>query len=165
MSTDAINTQQSLQRVEIGQFGVHLMLDGYDGSATKLADQSLIADLLNALPCRLGMHKIAEPVVVAAGLQNRKDHGGLSGFVLTAESHICVHTFPIRGYVSADVYTCQNRLDVGTIVSWFETGFELQTVERHKINRGLSSPSRNIYSSPARSPQSGDIRLKAGHGC
>jgi hypothetical protein len=63
------------------------------------------------------------------------------------------------------VYTCQNRLDVETVVSWFKTGFELQTVERHKINRGLSSLSRNIYSSPACSSQNGDLHLEAGHGC
>lgn len=165
MTTDAINVQRSLQHVETSQLGVHLMLDGYDGSAAKLADQSLITDLLSPLPCSLGMHKIAEPAVVAAGPQNRTDPGGLSGFILSAEGHICVHTFPARGYVSADVYTCQNRLDVETIVAWFKTAFELQNVERHKINRGLSSPSRNIYSSPTCAPQSVDIRLEAGHGC
>ena len=57
------------------------------------------------------MHKLIEPIVVEVGQLSDKDPGGLSGYVLIAESHISIHTFPLRGFVSADVYTCQNSLD------------------------------------------------------
>ncbi len=139
MFTGALSEQRYAEDVESGQFGVHFMIDGYGGAASRLADRTLIRDLLlNDLPGRLGMHKIADPVVVEVGPQNRKDPCGLIGFALMAESHISLHTFPLRGYISADIYTCQNRLDVETIVGCFVDEFALQTVERHKINRGLS---------------------------
>ena len=125
------------------------MQDGYGGAASRLADRSLIKHLLLIdLPGRLVMHEIADPVVLEVGPQNRKDPGGLIGFALMAESHISIHTFPLRGYISADIYTCQNRLDVETIVGRLVDEFALQTVERHKIKRGLSYPGHNIYPAP-----------------
>ncbi|MGB5200002.1 MAG: S-adenosylmethionine decarboxylase [Sedimenticolaceae bacterium] len=146
MSTGSLREQRFDGDAESGQFGVHFMIDGYGGAASRLADRSLINHLLrDDLPDRLGVHKIADPVVVEVGPQNRKDPGGLIGFALMAESHISLHTFPLRGYISADIYTCQNRLDVETIVGCVVDEFALKTVERHKINRGLSYPGRNIY--------------------
>jgi len=103
MHKESFMDRWSNRDAELDQFGVHLMIDGYDGSATKLADQAYIRKLLNTLPDQLGMHKIADPVVVQVGPQNQKDPGGLSGFVLIAESHISLHTFPLRGFISADV--------------------------------------------------------------
>ena len=32
--------------------------------------------------------------------------GGVSGFVLLAESHISIHTWPEHGYAAIDIYTC-----------------------------------------------------------
>ena len=32
---------------------------------------------------------------------------GVSGFILIAESHISVHTFPDRGYVNVDIFSCK----------------------------------------------------------
>ena len=31
---------------------------------------------------------------------------GVTGFVLLAESHISVHTWPEKGYVAVDIFTC-----------------------------------------------------------
>src|SRR5437763_9492825 len=33
-------------------------------------------------------------------------NGGTSGFVLLAESHISIHTWPEHGYAAVDIYTC-----------------------------------------------------------
>lgn len=35
--------------------------------------------------------------------------GGVSGFVLLAESHISIHTWPEHGYAAVDVYTCGDQ--------------------------------------------------------
>ncbi len=32
----------------------------------------------------------------------------MSGFVLIAESHISVHTFPERGYLNVDIFSCKD---------------------------------------------------------
>ena len=46
---------------------------------------------------------------------------------MIAESHISIHTFPLRGFVSADVYTCQNSLDTEQICQYFAEAFACRT--------------------------------------
>jgi S-adenosylmethionine decarboxylase len=126
-------------------FGVHLTLDGYGGCQHLLADGEHVLACLNELPERLGMHKIAEPSLVELGDHSPKDPGGVSGFVMIAESHISIHTFPLRGFVSADVYTCQNSLDTERICQYFAEAFALQDLEINVVRRGTRYPPRNIY--------------------
>ena len=126
-------------------FGVHLTLDGYCGSRQLLADATHVRACLAELPDLLGMHKLIEPMVVEVNQLSDKDPGGLSGYVLIAESHISVHTFPLRGFVSADVYTCQNSLDAERIRQYFGDAFALEDVETHLIRRGTRYPQHNIY--------------------
>lgn len=126
-------------------FGVHLTLDGYGGSRQRLADPRHVRACLGELPELLGMHKLIEPMVVEVNQLSDKDPGGLSGYVLIAESHISIHTFPLRGFVSADVYTCQNSLDTDRIRRYFEDAFALQDLETNLIRRGTRYPNFNIY--------------------
>ena len=118
-------------------FGEHLTIDGYGGSKEKLGDENLVLSCLNELPFKLDMKQLAEPVVYHADNNHVKDPGGWSGFVVIAESHISVHTFPARGFVSADVYTCKNGMDTDLIISYFKEVFELKEVETNFIKRGL----------------------------
>ena len=126
-------------------FGVHLTLDGYRGSRQLLADMDHVRACLAELPELLGMHKLIEPMVLEVNQLSDKDPGGLSGYVLIAESHISIHTFPLRGFVSADVYTCQNSLDAERIRSYFEDAFALEDLETNLIRRGTRYPQDNIY--------------------
>lgn len=34
---------------------------------------------------------------------------GVTGFILLSESHIAFHTWPEKGYVSLDIYTCGDK--------------------------------------------------------
>jgi S-adenosylmethionine decarboxylase len=36
------------------------------------------------------------------------NNGGVSGFVLLAESHVSIHTWPEHHYAAIDIYTCGN---------------------------------------------------------
>ena len=74
---------------------------------------------------------------------DKKDPGGFSGFVMIIESHISIHTFPARGFVSADVYTCQNGLDTDLIAAYLKEAFDLQDIEQNFIIRGTKYPSTN----------------------
>jgi S-adenosylmethionine decarboxylase len=133
-------------------FGVHLTLDGYGGSLQLLADRGHVHTCLSELPERLGMHKLLEPAVMELGQLSPKDPGGVSGFVMIAESHISIHTFPLRGFVSADVYTCQNSLDTDRICQYFADAFELQDLEINLVKRGTRYPQHNIYDAPKSTP-------------
>lgn len=126
------------------QFGVHLMRDGYGASSTRLADEGALCRLLDRLPAELGMHPVAAPLVVAVGPMNRKDPVGLSGFVMIAESHISLHTFPARGFVSIDVYTCQNDLDLPRVTLRLTEAFGIRDADVHVQKRGLRYPARDL---------------------
>ena len=87
-------------------FGPHLMLDGYGCDKKKLQDLNLIYRILDELPSRIGMTKIMPPYVFRHGDPADKAYG-VSGFVLIAESHISVHTFPQRRFLNVDVFSCE----------------------------------------------------------
>ncbi|MCR4264102.1 MAG: S-adenosylmethionine decarboxylase, partial [Candidatus Roizmanbacteria bacterium] len=63
---------------------------------------------------------------------------------IIAESHISIHTFPKRRFVSADVYTCQNGIDKEFVVDYFKKKFQLEDVETHFIKRGTHYPAKNL---------------------
>ena len=117
-------------------FGVHLTIDGYRGNKEKLNSFELIYRILNDLPGETGMNKLTMPYVVIAPAVTEKDGGGLSGFVIIAESHISIHTFPQRKFVSIDFYTCRNDLDKDKIINYFKLAFELEEVEVNTVIRG-----------------------------
>jgi len=126
-------------------FGEHFTLDGYRGDFAKLNSRAIVLRALKELPKKLGMHVLAAPHAYHAPDNNKKDPGGWSGFVIIAESHISIHTFPARGFVSIDVYTCQNGMDIKFIIDYFTDAFGLAAVEKHFIKRGTKYPVRNIY--------------------
>ncbi len=125
-------------------FGEHITIDGYGGNPDLLNNKDLVLKALTELPEKLGMHKLCEPQVFFAEGNNDKDPGGWSGFVVILESHISIHTFPGRKFVSADVYTCKNGMDTKLIVEYFTKTFELNDVEEHLIQRGTRYPAENL---------------------
>jgi len=125
-------------------FGEHVTVDGYDGNPAALNDQGLIRSSLTELCAILGMRALAEPLVVRAPDNRGKDPGGWSGCLLIAESHLAIHTFPRRRFLSADVYTCKNNLDCDSVVAFFRTSFQLGEIEQHFIRRGLRYPRHDI---------------------
>lgn len=130
--------------VSTGRFGLHLMFDGYDADPSRLADADALARLLQDAPARLGMHAIAPAVVVSVGPMNAKDPGGVSGFVLIAESHISFHTFPARRFVTADVYTCRDEIDRPAVEALLAAAFGTRRFDVFVQDRGLSYPLEDV---------------------
>jgi S-adenosylmethionine decarboxylase len=126
-------------------FGEHLMIDGYGGNESKLNDRDLVLNCLNELPEKLGMKKLAAPQIYFAEANDLKDPGGWTGVVVIAESHISIHTFPKRGFVTADVYTCKSGMNNDLILDYFKSAFELRELEVNFVKRGLNYPETNTY--------------------
>jgi S-adenosylmethionine decarboxylase len=125
-------------------FGVHLMIDGYDADGPLMTDPDGLRALLETLPGEMGMHAICAPTVVSVGPNCHKDPGGLSGFVMIAESHISFHTFPARGFVTIDLYTCQTGLDRQRTIKRLLGAFHLTDADVHVQERGLRYPAENL---------------------
>lgn len=125
-------------------FGEHLTLDGYGGTFEKLNNRDLVLSCLSDLPNQLGMHCLSEPVVYFAEPNHIKDPGGWSGMVVIAESHISIHTFPKRNFVSIDVYTCKNGMDTAFVIEYFKKVYDLQEVETNFLKRGTRYPIKDV---------------------
>ena len=125
-------------------FGEHLTIDGYGGDKDMLNNKARVFDCIDKLPELLGMHKLSKSEIYWAEGNDTKDPGGWSGFVVIEESHIAVHTFPGRRFVSADVYTCQNGLNSAFIIDYFKKQFGLADVETNFIKRGTRYPDLDI---------------------
>ncbi len=126
------------------QFGVHVMIDGYAAGGPAMTDREALHALLAQLPAEMGMHAICAPVVVEVGPNCVKDPGGLSGFVMIAESHISFHTFPGRGFVTIDLYTCQCGLDREATIARLMAAFRLRDADVYVQERGLRYPAEDL---------------------
>ena len=114
---------------------MHLIIDGFGANPRTLEDEELIYQLLDDYPSQIGMTKVASPHVFRyVGV--KPEDWGISGFVLIAESHISIHTFPERRYVNIDVFSCK-EFDSERVTRDFETRFELTEINRYLLNRGL----------------------------
>ena len=119
-------------------FGPHLMLDGYGCDKKKLQDLNLIYRILDELPSRIGMTKIMPPYVFKySGL--KPEDWGLSGFVLIAESHISIHTFPEKNFVSVDIFSCK-AFDLEFAEAYLRQAFGMEKVECNVLDRGTEFP-------------------------
>lgn len=125
-------------------FGAHFTLDGYGGDPKKLNDPKLMEKILFELPEKLGMERMTEPVVKFAEPRNMKDGGGYSGFVMIVESHISIHTFPKKKFVSIDAYTCKEEMDAKAIEKYFRGAYELADAEVQFFKRGLKFPKEDL---------------------
>jgi S-adenosylmethionine decarboxylase len=117
---------------------MHLTIDGFGGSPEKLASEELVRGLLDRFPEGIGMTKIAPPFVQRY-VGSKPEDWGVSGFVLIAESHIAVHTFPDRGYVWVDVFSCKG-FDVEAAIAGMTDAFDLGEARTRILERGLEYP-------------------------
>jgi S-adenosylmethionine decarboxylase len=117
---------------------MHITVDGYGGSAEALADKRVIRAFLDSYPQRIGMTKIAQPYITEYEARN-PDDAGVTGFVIIAESHISIHTFPHRRFVWVDIFSCKG-FDAEPSLEFVRQTFDLQHMEVHTLQRGFEYP-------------------------
>lgn len=119
-------------------FGQHLIVDGYGGNSKKMENMELIYNFLDTYPEKMEMTKIMPPYVFKY-LGKKPEDWGLSGVVLIAESHISIHTFPLKQYLSLDIFSCKT-FDSDNAVRVIEDMFCLTKTEIKLLNRGSEFP-------------------------
>jgi len=115
-----------------------MTLDGYGCSPERLANLDAIYEFLEHCPDLIAMTKIMPPYVFKYHGKVAEDWG-LSGFVLIAESHISIHTFPDRGYLSLDIFSCKD-FDYNQAVAYVTEVFGIARHELNLLDRGLEFP-------------------------
>lgn len=149
------NQGQIQADIREGKPKLHLAIDGYGADAAKLRDTDLAYRFLDEYPSVIGMTKIAPPQVYVYHGQTPQDWG-VSGIVLIAESHISVHTFPDRGYVNIDIFSCKD-FDASGSLEDVKRMFGLSDARVWTLERGVE------YATP-REAHNGMVRERMGIG-
>ena len=114
---------------------MHLVIDGFRGNILKMWDEQLVEQFLLDCPTQLNMTRITEPKVLRYDAPKAED-AGVSGFVIIAESHISIHTFPRRDYVNIDIFSCM-PFDHQLALEKVKSLFDFQEVKTWLLDRGL----------------------------
>jgi len=137
-SSQKISQKAVAKGVKFG-FGPHLILDGYDASTKELANLNTIHTLLDKLPAMIGMTKLMPPYVFAYDGGSKPEDKGISGVVIIAESHISIHTYPEKGFLTFDIYSCK-KFDIQKTVDIIVDTFSIGTYNKRVFNRGREFP-------------------------
>ena len=119
-------------------FGPHVMLDLNKCNSKLLQSVDLCFKLLDELPGHIGMTKITMPHVFPyQGLV--PEDKGVTGTVIIAESHLSVHTFPLKEYAFIDIFSCkpfQTQFAIDYCIDLFES----KDPDTHITYRGKDFP-------------------------
>ncbi len=119
-------------------FGPHLTIDGKKCDKSKLSDLALVFKVLDDLPSIIGMTKIMPPYSIIYHGAVPKDWG-ISGFVMIAESHISIHTFPEKEFVFIDLFSCK-MFDVEKAIKYLVDAFGIKDMDKEMVKRGICFP-------------------------
>lgn len=114
---------------------MHVIIDGYGGDPDQLADENVVRVILDQVPELMGMTKITQPHVLRY-TGSKPEDWGVSGFVMIAESHISMHTFPERQLIWADVFSCKD-FDAQPVIDAIKQRFSLRNMDVQSIPRNL----------------------------
>ena len=64
---------------------------------------------------------------------------GISGFVMIAESHISIHTFPDQDYIFMDIFSCRN-FDTKSAIKYLLNAFDAKKYTTNVLKRGMDFP-------------------------
>ncbi|MGA0242303.1 MAG: S-adenosylmethionine decarboxylase family protein [Candidatus Marinamargulisbacteria bacterium] len=120
-------------------FGPHLMLDLNQCNEQALDSLITCFQLLDELPNHIGMTKITQPHVFPYDGLVPEDRG-ITGTVIIAESHISIHTFPLKSYAFIDVFSCK-PFNVDAAVAYCIGLFDAKDPDIHLTQRGRQFPS------------------------
>ena len=107
--------------------GVHLLAEFWRGKI--IEDTKKIEEIL------LGAAKAANNTALETSVHKFSPQG-LTGFVLLAESHIAIHTWPEYDYVAVDIFTCGEKSMPEKAFEYLKKEFNPKSFEMQEIKRG-----------------------------
>lgn len=114
------------------------MMDLSECDRAILDDLDACFKLLNTLPEKIGMTKITQPYVFRYSGPIPEDDG-ITGVTIIAESHISLHTYPRKGYVFVDLFSCK-PFDVEEAKDCIVQFFQSKSPVVHVQERGVAFP-------------------------
>ncbi len=88
--------------------GTHLILDLKNcKNSEKLSNKKFIETLLFELAKISEMKTITNPCVIYYK-HKEKEESGITGFIIIADSHISIHTYPFKKSLYLDLFSCKS---------------------------------------------------------
>lgn len=115
-------------------WGKHLSIDAYGIEEKKLKDLQAIRNLLRDLPKKFKMRPLGNAVVKKVATDHYSDWG-VSGFIMLYESHISIHTWPEKGYMAMDVYSCKD-FNTQAIIKYLKKFWNCKRMKTRVVIRG-----------------------------
>ena len=116
--------------------GIHLTLDLYECSEKKISSLEFVSSFLERLADTIKVRKLSRPhVFLIPPNPETFDKGGISGYILIAESHITIHTFVKQRFASVDIFSCK-EFDVKKAEEFVIRELEPKKYEKKHLERG-----------------------------
>lgn len=87
----------------IAEYGIHGILDLHGCSSELLRDAKTLQNILEQCVQHIGA------TILWSHFHTFGGHGGVTGVLLLAESHISIHTWPETGFAAIDLFLCGNK--------------------------------------------------------
>lgn len=113
----------------MSRMGPHICLDLQGCDPTRLNCLEHVWTYLHQLPDRVNMTRLTQPYTFPYRTCHEIDQG-ITGFVIIAESHISIHTYPARCYAFVDVFSCK-PFNVDKVVRLTKEWFDATSVDTH----------------------------------
>ena len=114
--------------------GTHSMGELYDCNLSLLDDPAVVETFLRKATIRMGAELVKH-------VSHQFAPHGVTVLGLLAESHISVHTWPERGYVAVDAFTCGTRCKPALACEYLAEAFEAERKVIVDFTRGAEDVS------------------------
>lgn len=85
----------------------HVLVDLYGCDPSRLADQTVLYQLLATYPAKLGMEAVSPVTLRHISATSDPRDAGYSGFIIIATSHVSLHAWPPYGMLNLDLFSCE----------------------------------------------------------
>lgn len=114
--------------------GMHLILDLKEcRKIEKLSDVKFIESFLLELVKVIEMKAITRPNVLYYEHEKMKE-SGITGFIIIADSHISVHTYPFKKSLYFDLFSCK-KFDFERVITYVKEKFEPKLMRQLLLTR------------------------------
>ncbi len=131
-------------------YGPHLMVDILEADRGALGNLSKVSAFLDELPDRIGMKKLTPPIAFPynPGGDPMDPEAGITGFIVIAESHISIHTYPHQGRAYFDAFSCR-PFKPGLVLDLLLRAFKVTRYHSNLVKRGALNPRCSLGETPS----------------
>jgi len=119
----------------LNALGRHLLLELKDCNEEVLNDLDFLKRCLHDAAEQIGA------TVVNECFYEFSPHG-ISGVLVIAESHLCIHTWPEHGYAAVDIFTCGDSVKPERAVNPLVEKLESKNHSSIELKRGILQNNR-----------------------